>query len=141
MAYNKTAAYNSVVYNKLSGIIEIKCLKVLRNRSIADLILAREKKEFNVGSRCFTINGNTLVLKKKHAYYLQIQQQLLVTGASYCDFVLHTPMGEPSVQRIYIDKQVAADIVKYSYEFGRKVLVREYFLMSVPRNLPPVIML
>ena len=90
------------------------------------------KKEFNVGSQCFTINGNKLVLKKKHAYYLQIQQQLLVTGAPYCDFVLHTPMGEPSIQRIYIDKQVAADIV---------ILVPEYFLMRVRRNLPPVIML
>lgn len=50
---------------------------------------------------CKNENGD-LVLKKEHAYYPQIQGQLALTGADWCDFVLYTHRGL-IIQRIPFD--------------------------------------
>lgn len=35
-------------------------------------------------------NGQVL-LKSNHAYYAQVQEQLMMTGSSFCDFIVYCP--------------------------------------------------
>ena len=46
-----------------------------------------------------------LRLKRGHQYYFQIQGQLVITGANWCDFVIYTNKGI-SIERITSDPQV-----------------------------------
>ena len=57
---------------KLEGILEVKCSKVLRPRSVTDIV----NKECHAGE---LIRHGKLVLKRSHTYYYQIQLQLLIT--------------------------------------------------------------
>ena len=91
------------------GILEIKVLKIFQKRSPKELISeynksAADKK--SIQSQCFliVISGDKLILKETHAYFYQIQHQLLVTGLSWCDFVLWSPKGDISIQRINRNK-------------------------------------
>ena len=63
------------------GIVEIKCLKVLRNQTVTELINSVDigKPSTVLNRQCFSVVNGKLVLKKGHAYYYQIQMQLLVT--------------------------------------------------------------
>ena len=87
---------------KLCGIIEVKCLKILKNRTVTDLITSQQNGELSelIKRQCFSVIDGKIVLKESHAYYFQIQMQLLVT--EYCDFVLHSNIGKPHIQRIFI---------------------------------------
>ena len=124
------------------GIVEIKCLKVLRNQTVTELINSVDIGKPNkvLDRQCFSIVNGKLVLKKGHAYYYQVQMLLLVTEADYCDFVLHTPKGEPHVERFYHDKETQAKIVEFTKIVWSKVLIPEYFLMKTPRRLLPVVL-
>ena len=46
----------------------------------------------------------TLALKVTHEYYYQVQGQMALTGAKWCDFIIYTKKGV-SVQRICFDEQ------------------------------------
>lgn len=67
------------------GIVEIKCLKVLKEKNVSELIsAANDGKQSKVLQRqCFSISNGKLDLKKQHAYYYQIQMQLLITEAEF----------------------------------------------------------
>lgn len=71
------------------GLVEIKCPNV---KSYVDTSYLR------------VING-TLQLKPSHAYYFQVQGQILVTGMSWCDFVVSAE-EDMFIQRIYRDEDV-----------------------------------
>jgi hypothetical protein len=62
------------------GIIEVKCPKSAEN-----LTLEQAAKTI----KCFCLDTN-LQLKKSHNYHYQVQGQLYVTGAPFCDFVVWT---------------------------------------------------
>ena len=51
-----------------------------------------------------TIKDGVLDLKITHDYYLQIQGQMALAGATWCDFVIYTKKGV-SVQRIRFDEK------------------------------------
>lgn len=106
------------------GIVEIKCLKVLRDQTVSESINSVDigKPVQALKSQCFSILNGKLVLKKTHTYYYQVQMQLLVTEADYCDFILHTPKGEPHVERFYHDKDIQDKIVEYTKIVWSKVL-------------------
>ena len=48
--------------------------------------------------------GDQCRLKTNHEYYARVQGQLAITGAAWCDFVVHTFAGM-SIQRITFDHQ------------------------------------
>ena len=50
---------------------------------------------------CEAVNGRCK-LKKKHAYYTQVQGQMGVSGAKWCDFIVYTKKGI-SLERIPFD--------------------------------------
>ena len=51
-----------------------------------------------------TIKDGAIDLSTSHDYYLQIQGQMALTGATWCDFVIYTKKGR-SVQRIQFDEK------------------------------------
>ena len=67
------------------GILEIKCPYVLKDKHPTDLnsLLKEQKSAFPC-----SLKDSRLELKKSHKYYYQVQCQLFVTGAEYCDFVV-----------------------------------------------------
>ena len=122
------------------GIVEIKCLKILKNISVSDLLTQIEKKQVSstvLSRQCFGVHENKLMLKEGHVYYYQIQ--LLTTGLSFCDFVLHTPNGPPSIQRITPNHAFQDSLRRKISAFWHKVFIPEYFEMRIPRGLPPFI--
>lgn len=66
-----------------SGILEVKCPYAARDLTISEAV-------GTVKGLCLEKNGETLTLKKNHKHYHQVQGQLLVTGASFCDFAVYT---------------------------------------------------
>ena len=46
----------------------------------------------------------SLVLKKIHHYFFQVQGQMAISGLPWVDFVVWTDLDKVSVQRIYPDK-------------------------------------
>ena len=63
------------------------------------------------------VNGSSR-LKRNQEYYDQIQGQMALTGANWCDFVLYTSRGL-NMERILFD------IERWSYVFA--ILRRTYF--------------
>ena len=114
----------------LAGIIEIKCLKILRNKTVAEMIASNETNKSIMTRQCFTVDGGRLFLKKSHAYYFQVQLQLLVTEAEYCDFVLYAGIGEPHVERIFKDQELQNRIIKSSKDFWQKVFEMRFVIYT-----------
>lgn len=78
------------------GLLEIKCPFKWRNRSLDE---ACEDPTFH----CHVINGK-VHLKRMNVYYAQVQGQLLLTGLSWCDFVVYLSTSRHmNVERIYLD--------------------------------------
>ena len=77
-------------------LLEVKCPKVVENRTIASLARGNEKL------KTFCLDEN-LKLKRTHPYFSQVQCQLACAGARYCDFYVWLPNGEPVRDRIGFD--------------------------------------
>ena len=122
----------------LLSIVEVKCLNILRLHSVNDIINA-DCQSAEVKRQCFVVEDKKLVLKRTHLYLYQIQLQLLVTEARFCDLVLYSAKGPVSIERIYTDSKPQTRIVESTWSFWEKVLIPEYFLMWVPRDLLPVV--
>ena len=69
-----------------TGIIEIKCPYSIRNHSVRKA-LADEKLSSNV---CLEKAGDEVRLKRSHQYWYQVQGNLMITGAPFCDFIVFT---------------------------------------------------
>ena len=65
-----------------TGMIEIKCPYFARDMKIEEAILTP--------NFCLMKVGDNYVMNKSHDYYCQVQGQLLVTGAPYCEFIVNT---------------------------------------------------
>ena len=117
-----------------NGIIEIKFLKIVTspNQSLVPKDV--------INRQCFKITDGTLELKRGHDYYYQMHLQCLVTEKKYCDFVLFAENGPVSIERIFKDEFVVADIVKFLASSWIKVIAPEIVEMHVPRNLHPLIL-
>lgn len=76
----------------LTGILEIKCPYSVRDSTLLE---ACENQTFFL-----EISGSKYVLKRSHSHWFQVQGQLLITGAPFCDFVTFTRQ-EINVERIY----------------------------------------
>jgi len=76
------------------GLVEVKCSYSKRNVSSRD---ACQDPSFF----CPEVNGKVF-LKHDHDYYSQVQGQLGVCAASYCDFMLYTNNGL-SIERMTFD--------------------------------------
>ena len=127
--------------NYLVGIVVVKCLKILKGHTIQKFIDSFENGKISdqVKTQCFHVNGGNLVLKKSHSYYFQVQLQLLITEAKYCDFILYSNAGDAHIERIYKDIKLQEIIVRSSKIFWSQVMIPEYFLMRISQRLVPII--
>ena len=87
------------------GVLEIKCPFSCTNKSFTEP--SRDDAQF-----CLTVNEDSFFeLKKAHEYYYQVQAQMKLTGACYCDFVVWSP-DEFVVLRI----DLANDFIAQAFE-------------------------
>ena len=121
----------------VKGIVEVKCLKTFRGRSIEQII---QQKLQDLSRQCFKVVDNKILLKTSHSYYNQIKLQLLVTEAEYCDFALYSDIGKIYRERIFKDNDLQYRIIEAPKIFWRRVLILEYFLMRIPRERLPFIL-
>jgi hypothetical protein len=89
--------------NGTTGILEVKCphLKDVKFKDIAE----------STNSFCLSLHDGALSLKKSHQYYSQIQGQLLVTGAPFCDFYVFSHYDR-HYQRIYPDSAKCQEMLQ-----------------------------
>ena len=80
------------------GILEVKC--PYKYRSVKPREAAAMDKDFCLASG--TPGNNDLYLRKSHHHYSQVQGQIMVTGAKWCDFVVYTFKGL-HIERIAFD--------------------------------------
>ena len=78
--------------HECAGILEIKCPYKWREHSILNACMDREFYG--------TLQCDELHLKRQHRYYDQVQLQLYVTAAKWCDFCIYTTKGI-EIERIY----------------------------------------
>lgn len=92
------------------GLIEIKCPET---KFLVTPLDACSDSQF-----CCYRDGNDCKLKRTHAYYAQVQGQMGVTGAEWCDFIVYTKKGM-SIERILFDSQYWMDLKQklHSYYF------------------------
>lgn len=75
-----------------NGVLEIKCPFACKNKSFLDA--SKERSKF------FLCESNgKMTLDRTHTYYYQVQAQIEVCGAKYCDFVVWSEK-EVLVERI-----------------------------------------
>ena len=92
--------------NGETGLLEVKCPFSARNMTIKEAVSP------NSGLRNFflTCDGDNFSLKKSHPYWYQVQGQLLVSGAKFCDFVKYTRQDYQAF-RIYPDVETMEELL------------------------------
>ncbi|CAL9699753.1 unnamed protein product [Knipowitschia caucasica] len=93
-------------------ILEVKCP------------YCRKDSEIDENVDCLEMRGEHLHLKTSHAYYYQVQCQLLLSKAKYCDFVVWTNTDFFS-ERITFNGEFCEDMVGRASEFFRKAVLPE----------------
>lgn len=112
-----------------SFVIEIKCPFKYRNST---LDVAVSDPTFPL---IYDDDSNEYVFKKNHAYYYQIQLQMLVTGHHSGFFVVFTCLDMIYV-RVDYDEELFVKSLPRAYEFWRVVIIPE--LMSKYYTFPPL---
>lgn len=87
-----------------TGILEIKCPYSARDKTVQEAV-------DSYPNFFMERHGQSLRLKRNHAHWYQVQGQLLVTGAAFCDFVTYTKIDTPHVERIFPDTQTMHDLL------------------------------
>ena len=85
------------------GIGEIKCPYTVR--VITPLDAGKSHTEF-----CSEVHKDHLRLKRTQDYYIQVQGQMTLTGAKWCDFIVYTFRGL-HIERIPYDEAFLNDAV------------------------------
>lgn len=105
-----------------TGILEIKC--PFKARELTPQDAATAIKNF-----CLRKKGDILALDRNHAYFFQVQGQLLVTGAPFCEFVVYTSKGV-HIETIEADKEFCNDLLEslsmFYYYHGLPYLFDKY---------------
>lgn len=101
------------------GICEIKCPFTAKSKTITE---AATYSKF-----CLTSDANgDLQLSRQHAYYYQVQTQLLATESNYCDFIVFTANDNDNdlfVERIYMDHDFILNVVSELQTFYVSVIL------------------
>ena len=101
-----------------AGVVEIKCRYSCKDRSILE---ASSEQIFCLERRD---DSTALCLKQNHQYYYQVQAQIKLSNANYCDFVVWRE-GELFVQRIYPDDEFMAVVLQKVTTFFKVCILPE----------------
>lgn len=114
------------------GLLEVKCPYVLEKFFPNELqkLTPSQRRAF-----CCTLDeNNDLLLKSTHKYYFQVQMQMAIVEASWCDFVIWSAK-EINIERIYFDELFWTSISRELLDFHENYMCIEYFEQRLPRNL------
>lgn len=101
-----------------SAVIEIKCPFKHKDSTIMDA--ANCDGEF-----CLQyLESGGFELKKNHAYYFQVQMQMLVCGMKTCYFVVNTTV-DIAILAIEYDEEFTDPLINYFKEFTLRVILPE----------------
>lgn len=75
------------------------------------------------------MESGKLELKKPHAYYWQIQGQMLITGMDWCDFVVSAE-EDILIQRVYRDSDVLDTIKEKVDRFYFSVYIQKCLMVK-----------
>ncbi len=106
------------------GVVEIKCPYCQRSEEV-------NADNGNWMKSCLKVDSNdNLHLDHKHAYYYQVQTQIFVCDATYCDFVVCTfpnTQQDPSmhVERVYPSDNFWLECEKKASEFFQICILPE----------------
>ena len=115
------ASPDGIVHSKVGrGLVEVKCPYSCRDLPLS----AATAKPSNFLKQC----DGALRLKRTHAYYYQVQFQMLVTGFDWVDFVVWTP-SELHIERIskeeHFNEKCLPKVKKFYFEFLLPALLAE----------------
>lgn len=114
------------------GVCEIKCPYTFRDCTLDEATKAN--KNF-----CLLMGTDGICLDKKHAYYYQVQSQIFICGADYCDFVVWTTK-DVHIERILPDFEFWNTIVPKAMAFFKNGILPElmgkFYTRSVILTLP-----
>jgi hypothetical protein len=99
------------------GLIEMKCPNV---KSYVDCPYLK-------------MTSGKLSLKKTHAYYWQVQGQMLITGMNWCDFVISTE-EDMLIERVFRDSEVL-EVMRESRQVLFPCLLTEMSVMLTNKVL------
>jgi len=112
------------------GVVEIKCPYKYKDASMDVYIQASDS--------CFETVDGDIELSKRHQYYYQVQTQLYVCDAVYCDFVVGTfDRDTPSifVKRIFRDDALWSVCVARGTDFFRSCILPELLGRAFTRQV------
>ncbi len=108
---------------KPNGILEVKCPysmnKIdIRNSSVQEIVDSGQGNRFYVGK-----SESGFSLKHDSDYYSQVQGEMALTGAQWCDFVVWTKV-DTFVERIKFDAKFWEDVLlpKLKLFYGERIL-------------------
>lgn len=107
------------------GCVEVKCPYLLKDCSIVEYSSQK--------ASCLTTCEEGICLKKDHAYYYQMQQQMALTGTRYCDFVVWSPT-ELFIERITFNEEFWLLELQKSANFHKNVILPELLGKFFTRN-------
>ena len=113
------------------GLLEIKCPFKYRDKSPTD------EEALNDKNYCLVRNNHGVIhLSPTHAYYDQVQGQMVVAQRNFCDFVCWTEVGI-FVERVYLDNDYEKEKFRHLQSFFRKFLLPELLTHRLHDSLLP----
>ena len=112
------------------GCLEGKCAWTHRNEKLE--VVAQTSQNFCLGYDPDALDYK-FFLKPTHPYYYQVQTQMMVTGTTFCIFMVHTDV-DIAVEFVSRDCKVCEEIKVKSAQFFSKVLlpqmIAEWFVKT-----------
>ena len=106
------------------GILEIKC--PYKHRNVTPQTACSGDSQFHLG-----MIDDFPVVKKTHKYYKQVQGQMGISGAKWCDLITYTFKGMV-IERIYFDTDFFADMLLKLEEFFFKHFAKYFKCKTTP---------
>ena len=113
-----------VTENRPYGIVEIKC--PYKHRNVTPETACAGDSQFHLEKK-----DDFPSLKTTHKYYYQVQGQMGITGAKWCDFVTYTFKGMV-IERIYFDPEFFASMLLKLEQFFFKHYAAYFKAQAVP---------
>ena len=85
---------------------------------------------------CLHFEDDRLALKRRHAYFAQIQGQMAITGRSYCDFFVYTVNGQFH-ERVLFDDCYYKGLLSDLDKFFKCQIVCEFKTRNVQKSQSP----
>lgn len=100
------------------GNLEIKCPFSHRDKNVIEYVSQKDS--------CLKVVDGQYFLKSNHCYATQMQHQMYVTGASYCDFVVYLPK-ESCIVRVSRYEEYGSQLVPLLESFFYEHILVELY--------------